>query len=352
MTEQNNMADTQSLYRPLKFRPVRQNAALAREAAAEWLNFYAKTNRTVGQWRKLKDIALSWQTPNLQSGTVKFRFDQLVSNIIQDTGFVPERLGIPQGTLLTPWADRSIQMSVDHFRINPEDTTKTSSYRVQADICGHFPVWAGVDREGIAFAPLHAFLYQALLNARNHLVNQSENMLTFDANWLQNFFSYFNSSVSIIESTLVQIHYKAKYDPAEAGLTFDAEKMGSTITGRVVQKFDWIRYATGQPLDGVARELTAFNRLRAIRNHINHFDPPSFSCTAEDLCGWLNLTAQLGSLLWAIRRKLRLPPSKAVLALSFAPEVEFVPKDPIMKRLPQPPDVGYGSCILNNAINS
>lgn len=346
MTEQNNSADAKPLYRPLTFRPARQNAALAREAAAEWLNFYAKTNRSVGQWRKMKEIALNWQTPNLQQGSIRFRFDNLVNNIIQNVGFEPEHLGIPQGTLLTPWADRSIQMSLDHLRVNPEDPTKTSSCRVQADICGQYPIWAGVDREGIAFAPLHAFLYQALLNARNHLINNSENMLTFDAGWLQNFFSYFNSSVSIIESTLVQIYYKAKYDPAEADLTFDAEKMGPTITGRVTQKFDWIRYATGHPLDGVGKELKAFNRLRTIRNHINHFDPPSFSFTAEDICEWLNLTAQLGSLLWAIRRRLKLPPSKAALALSFAPEVEFLPRDPKIKRPPQPPDVGYGSCIL------
>lgn len=345
MDEENATPDAQPPYRPLRFLPTRHNASLARESASEWLNYYGKVSRSISQWRKLDPINFRWQTPDMQTHSVTFRFDRLVENIIQDVGFVPEHLGIPPNVLTTPWADRSIQFSMNHIWINPEDKTKTYSTIIQGDMGEGFPLKVAIDREGFSFAPLHAFLYKGLLYARNQLVNESEKMFHFNDGWLQSFFSYFNSCISIVESTLVQIYYKAKYEPDEAGLTFDVEKMGTTITGRVTEKFDWIRYATGQPLDGAGKELAAFKRLKSIRNHINHFDPPIFGCTTEDLCGWLNLTSQIGSLLWKVRRRLKLPPSKAILSLMFAPEVEFVPSNLNIKRVLQPDSVGYASCI-------
>lgn len=325
-------------YSPLRFKPPRHNAAASRLAACEWLNYLSGKKLSISKWTKEIGIKFSFENKE-----IPVNFNDIYNHIMENCGVDLSKFGVPAHLHKVPWADKSIQFSQDHIIINANNPTDTIKISILADLV-EFPLRVAIDREGFSVAPMHVYLYENILNSRRFLVENSHKMLSHDSLWIQNFFTYFNSYVSLVESALVQIYYKAKYEASEAGLIFNPEKMGSTITGRVAEKFDWIFHSTGKHLDDASLEIKNFNKIKGIRNHLNHFDPPLFGCTAEDVRDWLNLTGSLGELIWKIRRKLRLPPSKAMLSLVFAPEVEFVPKDPSLKRIAQGPNVGYACC--------
>src|SRR5262249_50769929 len=142
-----------------------------------------------------------------------------------------------------------------------------------------------------------------------------------------------------------QLYFMAQYRGRDRGWRFDPDKLGPRHGQRLKDKLAWIGQITGRPLDNAAEELKAFHRLRTVRNHFNHFDPPCVAYTVEDVVGWLNDVPMVGRLAWKIREKANAQLSTHLVEVIALPRAEFVPRDPSLPRVPQPQGVGYGSVV-------
>ena len=129
------------------------------------------------------------------------------------------------------------------------------------------------------------------------------------------------------------------------GWRFDREELGLRHGTRLKDKLAWIKTITGKPLDNAAQEVAAFDKLKHVRNHLNHFDPPCFAYHVDDLVGWLNLVPDIGRLLWKIRDKLDTQLSRGLVEIITLPMVTFVPLKPELPRKPHPEDAGYRSTL-------
>ena len=89
--------------------------------------------------------------------------------------------------------------------------------------------------------------------------------------------------------------------------------------------------------------VARFTKLKDLRNHLQHFDPPSFSYSLEDAIPWLNYVLDCGHLNWAMRRCFGSRMSIPLVELLLQRPVHFVPADPARPRIQQKPNIGYGS---------
>jgi hypothetical protein len=167
----------------------------------------------------------------------------------------------------------------------------------------------------------------------------------FGGPWLNNLRMLLNESVSLVDITLHQLYFMAKYRGAERGWRYDETELGGRCGMRLSDKISWIGKITGRPLDDARDEWAGFVQLKAVRNHFSHFDPPCVAYTVEDICTWLNLISTVAALLWKIRAKLHAQLSRQLIEVLLLPRVEFVPLDPSAPRVPQPRDCGYGSVV-------
>jgi hypothetical protein len=82
-----------------------------------------------------------------------------------------------------------------------------------------------------------------------------------------------------------------------------------------------------------------------LRNHLNHFDPPSICLTLEECAEILNAVIDIGMIHIIMRKSLGLNPSTALINLVLQPQVNFIPEEKFSKRIP--PDKlneGYNTC--------
>ena len=108
-----------------------------------------------------------------------------------------------------------------------------------------------------------------------------------------------------------------------------------------MDKVKWIKQITGnQP--NITNELDALKELKQIRNHLSHFDPPSFCATLEEVERWLNQVIEIGGFLFEIRKAGNVKMSQELMTLMVQPIVKFNPEPVFMNRVPQIPSFsGY-----------
>lgn len=336
-------------YRPLSFDKPARHEALARNIIAEWLNYYLGYNWSAAKWQKQSNISLTYVGEDQISKVINIDIERATSLTRLHKSFPHEQLGIPVN-LKIPWLDRSGCGSLDClWAPYPDNPAQTEILEIRCTLGDKFPLKPAIDREGILYSPLTTFLQKSIVKAREYLVEHSNQMFNFDDNWMQNFFTYFNSCISLIDSLLMHVRYMAKYDSMEAKrettLIYDEDALGPIMARRLTDKLRWIAICTGAPLDNIGSELKTLKRLKSVRNHINHFDPPVFSCTAEEVCKWLNDVYDIGSIIWKIRQRLHLPPSKALCSILSVPKVIFIPSASSIgrNRPPQKLTSGYAT---------
>lgn len=202
-----------------------------------------------------------------------------------------------------------------------------------------FPLKPALDREGHLINSMQMPLQKQILESRKQLVATSQDFDSMD--WFQKLRNCISDCVSLIDVTLHQLYLKAQYDPLP-GWSFDAEKLGERHGQRLKDKIKWVHKIAGEHL-GAHREMPAFLAIKDVRNHLQHFDPPCFCYTLEDVVCWLNDIDHIANLAWKMRKAIGSPLSGPLIELLLMEKVEFVPSDPSKPRTQQPPDVGYRS---------
>lgn len=350
-TTYNMAATTQAIkgeYFPLRFSCSRPRIGRVKEIVTCYLNNATNEENTSSSWEKKGRFVVNWQEETKRDGqkcleprtSVPFSFSELCSHVRNIGKIDAKALTLP---VPSSWLDAQIIMA-KNFHAPSNSGPDHLVVSLTPGISSLTPFASTLDREGVAYSNMQRFLTSAILDYRKILVESSNRMLATDSWYLMQLSAYLNSCVALIEVTLNSIYYKAKYEHDKLGWNFDEAKLGSVRQGRLSNKFEWIGKITRKPLHDATPERLAFARLKSVRNHLHHFDPPIFAFTIEEISSWLNLADSVATLLWKIRRKIGVPLSFEHIGLLLAPLVEFVPHDPGKKRHEQPSNVGYKGC--------
>lgn len=235
------------------------------------------------------------------------------------------------------WLDASVTVSPGFHAVDSDG--KALTIRLPTNLGDRFPIVPLIDREGTAINSPQIGIQQRILALRSGLVAGSAQYARDE--WFHDLRQMISECVTLIDVTLHQAFYRAKYD-RPIHWSFDEARIGPTHGVRVGDKLGWIFKITGKHIDAT-KDLEAFHRIRVVRNHLQHFDPPCFCFTMEDAVGWLNDVLGVARVARGIRRALGSSLSAPFVELLLARPVRFSPEDPARSRLPQAAGMGYGS---------
>lgn len=236
-----------------------------------------------------------------------------------------------------PWLDASVQLGRRFYRLGLPAEAVTMV--LPLPLGSSFPLRPALDREGMCVSSIQLSLQQRVLQLRTRLVDTSAAFDSLD--WIHDLRAFLSDLVSLVDVTLHQLYIKAEYDPLPTW-AFCRARLGPRTGVRLSDKVRWVHEITKRPLDDAASELSVLARVKAVRNHLQHFDPPCFCYSIEDAVGWLNAAPSVAMLALKIRRCIGSPPSFRLLELLVAPTA--VPSYPRSEeRRPQPSTVGYAS---------
>jgi len=310
-----------------------------RQVVAYIFKYYFRRDLTVSKW--LEERPFLFQFDQL-SGKIRFR--SVVEHIQTNRSFNPDVFSLPP--LQDKWLDFTFTFGKPDAPIATVDRSQFMKFNLQTPFGDSYPYKPAIDREGILIANFQYAVQTSILHLYNKLMDDAHLATSIDERlWLNDLRMLVNECVSLVDITLHQLYYMAEHKGKTKGWRFEPDKLGAKHGMRLEDKLAWIGKITGRPLDDAQKELKSFRIIKGIRNQFNHFDPPGVAYTMEDLVQWFNLIPDIGRLIWKIRRNLECQLSRTIVELIFLPQVKFVPTQPELSRIPQPPDVGYLSSI-------
>jgi len=308
--------------------------------ATSVLNLMFNSNMSTSKYRKHQKLNVNWVHPKkgMQYGTL--RYADIVNHIASKRALDHELLFLPNPGW--NWLDNSnLILTTDMPPM--KDETGTLTFNLETNLGDGFPFKPKIDREGIACASFQIPMQKSITKLHNLLIDQSHLFLDYDSGWLTSLRALVNDSVSLVDMTLHQLYYAAKFE-ATPTLKFDYDKLGSPYGRRLADKLKWVYPITGKQLDDVAEEMAAFNKIKKIRNHLTHFDPPCFALTIDDVADFLNQFQLYGRFLWKMRSKMGLNITSEIISILLLPTVIVVPRNKDLPRHVQADDIGYSSC--------
>jgi len=318
-----------------------------RKLTAYILNHYTKQNISVSKYRKLKPFEFNWTDEKRGQIKGSLSFNDIFEHIIGSGTFDNSIFNLPR--LESPILDSSIDVGLPQPLLSRDGKRETAKLNLPLTLGDNFPISPKLDREGFATSNLQKYVTQNIVNLHKLLVQKSHLACSIRNEWFNNFRMMINECVSAIDMQLHKIYLLAEYRGHELGLSFDQEALGVRHGRRVTDKFNWIVKITGKPLDDARDEVAGFCKIKDLRNHLNHFDPPCFCCTLEDVRNWLNIIPDIGRLLWKIREKFNAQLSAPIVELIMIPKVEFVPLNIADDRPISNEGIGYNTSIWQNA---
>lgn len=317
-----------------------------RKIAQYVLNHYQSPVRAtnIRDYKNMRVMNLTWTDSKGNTHTGQVSFNKLVEHIQTTLSLDVELFNLPR--LECTWLDCAGLSLQRNFHILA-DHTEPVKLQLQTPFGEKFPFRPGLDREGMAYASFQIPIQKNLVYLHKQVVQESQHSVTTDHQWLNNLRMLINECVSIVDITLHQIYAAAEYR-INPQWTFSPDRLKKQRGMRITDKFEWIGQITGRPLDNAKANIDSFNLLRGIRNHLNHFEPPCFALTPEDVMEWLNKVPRIGYLLWKIREKLEAQLTPELIQIVLLPQVIFDSERrqslQSNKRIPQPTDSGYNSC--------
>jgi hypothetical protein len=318
----------------------------ASQIAAYVLNRWLKQDWSAGQYRKRGRLTFQY-TVKSEARQATLRFDDLGDHIQAHRSLKPDALGLPPPEC--EWLDSRIAIAKPDAPIATADFSEFLKLALPLPFGPKFPLEPCIDREGAMFASFQTPIQANIVALHHRLVADSHLTTSLSNPWRNDLRMLVNEAISLIDITLHQLYFMAQYHGQEQGWRFEPAQLGPRHGQRLKDKLAWVKKITRCDLDDATAELPAFHRLRTVRNHFNHFDPPCVAYTVEDVVGWLNDVPQVGRLAWKIRQKANAQLSVGLIEIVTLPRVEFVPRRPDWPRVPQPKDVGYGSVVWPDA---
>lgn len=312
----------------------------------EILNFYLQKSLSRTKWRKQPLTKLRWWVEvKRPDGTTRRDYrdsDPLSLELLEkrlsagETDFSQLNLF----SLQCRWLDHAVSAGPQFHAVGSDGTSL--KFRIQPNYGPNFPYVPVLDREGFAFTSFQIMVIRRLVSLRRDVVTSSSQFTS--ENWFQLLRSLISECVSVVDMTLHQLYFKAECDPLP-GWKFEPEKLGPRHGRRLVDKLKWVHAITGEHLNAPG-PVSALTRVKAVRNHLQHFDPPVFCYTLEDVVSWLNDVLDVGRLLRSIRSAVGSPLCEPLVDLLLEPTAVFVPSDPDRRRIPQGPGIGYASSVV------
>lgn len=303
------------------------------EASFILTRHYLKSiTKTESQWKTSSlTYTINWTNNKKESIKSKPISYLVFAQHLRDNGkFIPQGLDIPE--MECYWLDNSVDLSINFHMI---DKAKNEALTMQdgtpeKQFGTAYPIKPKLDREGLFFTTFQPQLIRKIISRRNELVSTSSKAL--DHNWVMELRYLINDTFSLLEITLNQFYIKAKYNP-EPGWNFDLKVVGDKYGRRLVDKLNWIRQISGKEFN-YEPERESLMRLKEVRNHFNHFDPPSLVITLEEVEIWLNDIIIIGFLLVRLRKTIGAIISDELLNLIIQKRVIFKPQEAYKERLP------------------
>ena len=333
-----------NIYKPLRYSTTPPVVPVVDMILKHILNNLCNKNNSKTAWKNMKRFELK-VTNNKNGNTEIFflEYNEMLKHLLQYRKFQRSVMEFPK--FRCNWLDgKSIYIN---FYMPDKESEKSLALQWDPSLGEKFPLKPKIDREGATFSSMQGVLQSDLIRNWYYLVDHSEDSLKNESAWLSTFMSCLNTCISLVEITLIQLYYKAKYDSEVMEWEFDEVKLGSTICRKLTDKFKWIGRITGRPLDNAELEMKSFIKLKNLRNHLNHFDPPMFAYTIEDIAEWLSMVSDIGKLIIKIRNKMGANLSDEIVEIALFPKIEFIPHHPEIHRYKQRPDSGYGSCTIH-----
>lgn len=335
-------------HRLLTFDGGISSSALVRALAVQLANYYSKSALSRKKWKdqprkrcrwELKDKDGSKEGRIVSKGeqlSEPFHPDMFARDLTSNHVFDSKKYNLPEP--MCRWLDINISMGAD-FHSTSSDKTHALTFRAITNLGPKFPMAPTLDREGMFYISFQGLLVNRILNLRQWLVENSH--ITQTEEWFQNFRSVVSEAVSLTDNTLHQIYFKAQHDPLP-GWKFQPEILGERHGRRLMDKLKWVYQITGNELNA-RDEIAALGIIKDLRNHLQHFDPPCFACSLEEVAEWLNALHLVIQLNLHIRQCASALPSIKLIELLLQPMVKFAPKDSTQSRVPRPSYCGYAS---------
>lgn len=322
----------------LTYKKNKPGRRIIRELTKDILNIYLKKDFGITKLKKIKEFSLDITQDNKSWTSKIISYDIIEKYLFENNSFIYKEYNLYE--FKCKWLDGNVDVSKPQHFISSDN--KSLILSLPLPFGNNFPINPKLDREGWIFNSFQTKLSQRIVVLHNRLILNSNNFQ--DAEWLFDFLELISCCVSLVDILLNQLYIKAEYDP-EIYWNFDKSIIGERFNRRIKDKLDWVKYITGNPLDNVEQEMKSFIFLKNIRNHTQHFDPPCFGFSLEDMTSWLNMISDIGLLVYKIRKKIGSTLNESLIKIILLPEVEFngvVPFD--RERLPHI-DVGYQTTI-------
>jgi hypothetical protein len=331
----------------LQASPPRPHSRIVRGVALTLLNSYCNVQQSRTQWLKRQPFVLDWHMDvmDAEQNPVRRSFRSQPLSLANFERQLEERREFDHDALglyepKCPWLDDSITISPNFH--SGKDGENPLAFEVPLPFGDAFPMKPAIDREGTicsSFQPL----VQREIHARWHNLLSGSGDFARDE-WMAELRYLFSDCVSLIDMTLLQIRTKAEFAPLP-GWNHDLSRLGSRQNRRLHDKINWVYTISGRHLPDIADELRALNTIRELRNHTQHFDPPCFGFTLEEVADWLNCVPVIARLASTIRAHIGACLSSPLVKLLLLPHVVFVPKDPEKQRVPRTDRIGYRSTV-------
>ncbi len=284
------------------------------QLAVAVLTVYGFQRMSVSKLKKSKLTCSQWKDKQGKLHTPSLTFVRLAESIQEHRSFKSEIFDLPPMAL--GWLDDTISLGGN-----------TTGFKMSSNLVygADFPIKPTITGPGAVVGTFQGIIQRNIVRLHRHLVEESQNGADFHHEWFNQFRILINEVISVVEITLHQTYYMAKYRGQQLGWKFNEKDLGPTIARSIQDKLGWIHKITGNHINA-GPLMEDFNNLKDIRNHLNHFDPPCFAYEVEDMVIWLNKVSKVGHLLLKIREAINHPISFGIIEIICLPQVKANPK--------------------------
>jgi len=278
----------------------------------------------------LRSAHVSWiQIKNDQNGQKKIaqksqpiNYRIIQRHLLKNKTYNSQELNLPE--LISFWMDRSVNAAMNFYCKNGTEEVTLFDGLLKQQYGDSFPLNPKLNQEGFLITSFLELITKRVSYSRKFLVRNSH--LFFTSEWLFSLKNILNDTISLVDISLNQLYLKAKYDKKKEW-NFDAAKLGKRQGVRLLDKLKWVKTITDKDLN-IEKERPSLNKLKEIRNHLNHFDPPSFVATIDEISGWLNEIFHVIKIIFRIRLCSGEMLNKDLIELYLQPDIYFKPYAP------------------------